>query len=136
MSCTAYALKDVESRLKSLPKTSGRLRIVNPFDPIVRDRKRLKSLFGYDYKIEIYVPASKRRYGYYVCPMLEGERFIGRIEVRADKERDSLHIRGWWLEEGIRQSSGRTQRLLAELNRLARLVEVSTVDPLPKLSVR
>jgi len=54
----AYAHADIEERLASLPKPSSRLRIVNPFDPVIRDRNRLQKLFGFDYRIEIFVPAA------------------------------------------------------------------------------
>ena len=75
-----FAPADIEARLETLPPPTSRLRIINPFDPVVRDRNRLKRLFGFDYRIEIFVPAAKRRFGYYVFPILEGDRFVGRIE--------------------------------------------------------
>lgn len=130
----AFAFNDIESTLASLPTATGRLRVVNPFDPITRDRNRLKRLFGFDYRIEIYVPARQRQYGYYVCPILEGNRFIGRIDVRRDADNNCLNIRKWWLEPGIRATKGRTSRLQAELNRLARLAEVSRALTLPGVS--
>ncbi|MEL6216279.1 MAG: crosslink repair DNA glycosylase YcaQ family protein, partial [Pseudomonadota bacterium] len=76
--CIAPA--DIEARLQQLPSpTTGRLRILNPFDPLVRDRTRLARLFGFEYRVEMFVPANKRRWGYYVYPLLEGDRFVGRI---------------------------------------------------------
>lgn len=128
---SAFAFKDLEAVLEKLTDSTGRVRIVNPFDPVVRDRARLKQLFGFDYRIEIYVPAAKRRYGYYVFPVLEGDRFIGRIDTRADKNLECLKIRAWWIEHGIKPSAGRASRLASELNRLARLAEVSYVENLP-----
>ncbi|MEL6963976.1 MAG: crosslink repair DNA glycosylase YcaQ family protein [Pseudomonadota bacterium] len=118
---------DIESRIAALPDVSSRLRIVNPFDPTVRDRNRLGRLFGFDFRIEIFVPAAKRRFGYYVFPILEGERFVGRIELRAERCDGSLHVIGFWPEAGIRFGSGRRDRLHAELSRLSRFVGTSKI---------
>ena len=128
----AFAFKDLEAVLERLPDASGRVRIVNPFDPVVRDRARLTQLFGFDYRIEIYVPAAKRRYGYYVFPVLEGDKFIGRIDTRADRQKECLKVRAWWVEHGIKPGSGRANRLESELNRLARFVQVKNVEQLPE----
>jgi uncharacterized protein YcaQ len=118
---------DIEHRLQTLPAPTTRLRILNPFDPLVRDRTRLKRLFNFDYRIEIYVPAAKRRYGYYVFPMLEGDRFVGRIEVRAERVEGLLNVINLWWEPGVRMSAGRQEKLEAELTRLARFVGVERI---------
>jgi len=122
------APKDIDHRLATLPRPTNRLRIINPFDPIVRDRNRLKRLFGFDYRIEIFVPAAKRRYGYYVLPLLEGDRFVGRIEVRAERAKGTLDIIDLWPEPGVRFGVGREEKLDAELARLARFVGVTDVN--------
>lgn len=121
----AIAPADIESRLDQLGSPPPRARILNPFDPLVRDRARLRRLFGFEFRIEIYVPANKRRYGYYVFPVIEGTRFIGRIEVRANRDADRLEILGWWPEPGVQMSRSRIERVDAELVRLARLAAVS-----------
>ena len=109
--------------------------MLNPFDPLVRDRARLSHLFGFDYRIEIYVvPAAKRRYGYYVYPVLDGTRLVGRIEARARRERDRLCVEGWWPEPGSRPSATRARRIERELERFARLGGVGATDPLPAAS--
>ena len=116
------APRTVEARLATLPSPTSRLRIVNPFDPIMRDRNRLKRLFGFDYRIEIFVPAVKRRFGYYVLPLLEGDRFVGRIELRAERSEGKLHVLGFWPEAKTRFGVKRRQKLDAELSRLGRFV--------------
>ncbi len=118
----AFASLDIEDRLAALPSPTSRLRIINPFDPIARDRDRLSHLFGFDYRIEIFVPAAKRKYGYYVFPMLQGDRFIGRIEVRADRKKNMLNVENIWLEPGLRPAKDRVVKLDAELERMARFV--------------
>lgn len=95
-----------------------RIRVISPFDPLIRDRRRTGWLFGFSYTIEIFVPAAKRRYGYYVFPLLEGERFIGRVDMR---RRDGvLAVRAFWPEPGVRLGRGRMGRLEGELERTAR----------------
>jgi uncharacterized protein YcaQ len=65
-----------------------------PLDPLIWDRRLLRSLFGFDYTWEVYVPAAKRRYGYYVLPLLYGDRLVGRIEPRLERKTGTLHILG------------------------------------------
>lgn len=72
-----------------------------PLDPFVWDRGLLRDLFGFDYLWEVYVPAAKRRWGYYVLPMLFGDRLVGRIEPRRDKSSPDLRILGVWFQDGF-----------------------------------
>ena len=123
-----YALPDIELRLENVAAATSRLRIVNPFDPAVRDRNRLSSLFGFEYRIEIFVPAAKRKWGYYVYPLLEGDRFVGRIDVKADRKAQVLRVNQAWLEDGYKWTAGRVGRLHAELARMARLVGLTDVS--------
>ena len=127
---TALAPADIETRLAAAPALAPRLRLLSPFDPVVRDRARLTRLFAFDYRIEIFVPAEKRRWGYYVYPLLEGDRFVGRIEVRADRRAGMLAVQRLWAEPGLRWSAGRRGRLAGELARLARFVGVAEVTGL------
>jgi uncharacterized protein len=72
-----------------------------PLDPLAWDRQFLRSLFGFDYLWEVYVPAAKRRWGYYVLPLLYGDRFVGRIEPRIDRRTRTLRVLGLWWEDGF-----------------------------------
>ena len=72
-----------------------------PLDPLAWDRDFLRSLYGFDYIWEVYVPAAKRRWGYYVLPLLFGDRFVGRIEPRIDRKAGVLHVVGLWWEDGF-----------------------------------
>ena len=127
-----FAPNNLNKLLTSVPQPSTRLRIINPFDPVVRNRGRLKMLFGMDYRIEIYTPAAKRQYAYYVYPILEGDKMTARIDIKADRKSDTLDVRAWWLEPGVKPSTGRTQRLHSELKRLARFAGVEKISPIPK----
>ena len=119
---SAYAPEDIEQRLATARAATGRLRIMNPFDPLLRDRQRLQRLFGFEYRVEMFVPAAQRRWGYYVYPLLEGDRFVGRLEAKADRKAGSLSVSRLWGEPGVKWSEPRYARLEAELTRLARLV--------------
>ncbi len=123
----AYGAHDIENRLVNIENPTSRLRILNPFDPVVRDRTRLERLFGYDYRIEIFVPAEKRKWGYYVFPLLEADKFIGRIEAKADRQNSVINVLNVWVEPNVKWTRARAVKLDAELNRLARFVSISDV---------
>ena len=72
-----------------------------PLDPLVWDRDFLRRGYDFDYVWEVYVPAAKRRWGYYVLPILFGDRLVGRIEPRIDRKADTLRILGVWWEDGF-----------------------------------
>ena len=101
------------------PDPSPRLRILSPFDPALRDRKRAEFLFGFFYRIEVFVPEPKRTYGYYVFPVLEGDRLVGRIDVKAFRDEGALRVKAFWPEAGVRLTKSRLAKLEAELDRLA-----------------
>lgn len=122
-----YALPDVKTHLDNLLKVPDRIRILSPFDPVIRDRNRLQWLFNFDYRIEIYVPEEKRKYGYYVFPILEKDRLIGRIDMRAHRQDNELQVKRLWLEPGVKYSAAREARLESELIRQCRLGGVEKV---------
>ena len=124
----AYAPLEVLDRLNALPEPPPRIRALNPFDPLIRDRGRLERLFGFRYRIEVFVPAAKRQFGYYVFPLLEGDRFIGRLDMKHERQGDgALRVTGLWLEPKVKLSKGRRDRLEAELKRVARFVGATGV---------
>jgi len=114
-------------RLRDPPIPPDRLRILSPFDPALRDRKRAERLFGFRYRIEMFVPEARRRFGYYVFPILQGGSLVGRIDARADRRAGRLAVRAVWPEPGVRWGKGRQARLEAELHRLTRLAGVGRV---------
>jgi len=72
-----------------------------PLDPLLWDRRLLRQLWGFDYLWEVYTPQAKRRWGYYVLPILWGDRLVGRIEPRFDRAARRLDVLGLWLEPGV-----------------------------------
>lgn len=99
------------------PAPVPRLRILSPFDPALRDRKRAERLFGFHYRIEIFVPAAQRKYGYYVFPVLEGDRIIGRVDMK--RTGGALIVRAFWPEPEVRLGAGRLRALDQEFRRAA-----------------
>ncbi len=86
--------------------------ILAPLDNLLWDRRLVEALFDFHYRWEVYKPASERRYGYYVLPVLYGDRFVARFEPGRDKVGRALVIKNWWWEVGINPSP----KMLAELN--------------------
>jgi uncharacterized protein len=123
----AFAFRGLETDPDAWDQPPSRVRVLSPFDPLLRDRNRTERLFGFRYRIEIFVPEAKREYGYYVFPLLEGDRLIGRIDMKADRKAGLLNVRRLWWEKGVRPSAGRLEKLDAELARVARFAGVEEV---------
>ncbi|MHA1158402.1 MAG: winged helix-turn-helix domain-containing protein [Alphaproteobacteria bacterium] len=123
----AFARPDLPDLARAAPPAPSRVRILSPFDPALRDRKRTARLFGFDYRIEVFVPAAKRQYGYYVFPILERDRLIGRIDMKRDRDSGTLNVTGLWLEPGVKRSRQRMAKLDAELDRYRRFAGCTAV---------
>jgi len=96
-----YSLAEERPLLEATASRSRRspaLTFLAPLDSLVWDRRLLRELFGFDYTWEVYVPAAKRRHGYYVLPLLFGDRIVGRIEPRLDRRTGALAVVGVWFE--------------------------------------
>jgi len=118
----AFALPDWEERAAAAAEAPARLRLLSPFDPILRDRRRTQRLFAFDYRLEVFVPAPARKHGYYVLPILEGDRLVGRVDPKLDRKASRLEIRRVWWEPGVRTGAARRAGLEAAVARLARTV--------------
>ncbi len=93
--------------------------ILSPFDPLVSDRGRARDLFDFDYTIECYTPAPKRKHGYFVLPILHQERLIGRLDAKAWRKEGRLQVISLYLEPGVRVSAGLTKALAKTLRAYA-----------------
>jgi uncharacterized protein YcaQ len=87
--------------LEAPPNPPPSVAFVPPFDPIVWDRRLLGSLFDFEYVWELFVPPAKRRWGWYVLPVVFRDRFVGRIEPRIDRDKARVDVLGVWWEDGF-----------------------------------
>jgi uncharacterized protein YcaQ len=124
----SFASLDIEDRVNNLKKQNSNIQIINPFDPAIRDRIRLKSIFDFDYKIEIFVPKEKRVWGYYVYPILLGNKFIGRIELQANRKTKQLNILNFWKEKGTLWNDTKEKKLQIELSSFASLIGIENIN--------
>jgi hypothetical protein len=110
-----------------LPRRLDACAVLSPFDPVVWHRPRTERLFGFHYRIEIYTPAAKRRFGYYVLPVLLGDRLVGRVDLKADRARRVLSVPGAFVEEGV-ERSGVVEPLARELERMAAWLDLDRIE--------
>lgn len=89
-----------------------RASILAPLDNLLWDRRLVNALFGFDYRWEVYKPLGERRYGYYVLPVLYGDRFVARFEPGRDRKNGAVRIKQWWWEPGVTPSQGMQSDLL------------------------
>lgn len=100
----------------SVPRSIPGRALLSPFDPVVWNRDRAERLFGFRYRIEIYVPEPRREFGYYVYPFLLDGELVGRVDLKAHRDRGALEARASWVEDG--RDPERVGRELAEELRL------------------
>jgi hypothetical protein len=104
-----------------------RVHILSPFDNLVIRRGRLRELFGFDYTLECYVPAAKRRYGYFCLPLLRGDRFIGRLDAKAERKQRVLVVKKMHFEPDLGDPAALLPALTAELHAFAAFNGCETV---------
>lgn len=97
------------------PVPAARTTFLSPFDRLIHDRVRTEALWGFNYRLEMYVPKAKRQYGYYVLPILRGDRIVGRIDPVWDRKAKELTVNGTWWEDGVKPVS--LAKPLRELSR-------------------
>ena len=106
---------------------AGRTVLLSPLDRLVFDRKRLAELFGWEYQLEMYKPAAKRRWGYWALPVLDGDRFVGKLDCTADVERGVLRVDA--LHRDVPFDRGLQQRVDREVAALARWLDLEVTGP-------
>jgi uncharacterized protein YcaQ len=128
-----YVLREEVSLLASPPEPTTSVAFLAPLDPFMWDRELLRPLFGFDYIWEVYVPEAKRRWGYYVLPILYRDRLVGRIEPRIDRAGGRVQILNVWWEDGFdpRRADGFVDAMRAALRAYLAFAGATRVDWAP-----
>jgi uncharacterized protein len=104
---------------------AGRTALLSPFDRLIHDRTRTEELFDFEYTLEMYKPAAKRRWGYFALPILHGDRLVGKLDATADRKASVLRVNA--IHEDVKFSRAITKGVQAELEDLARWLGLETL---------
>ena len=130
-----FVLPEEVELLASPPEAPPAVAFLAPLDPLMWDRELLRPLYGFDYVWEVYVPEAKRRWGYYVLPVMFGERIVGRIEPRIDRAAGRVQMLGAWWEDGFdpRRAEGFVEAMRASLHDYLGFAQARRIDWAPHL---
>jgi uncharacterized protein YcaQ len=109
---------------RAAPRTAV---LLSPFDNLLWDRPFARRILGFDHLIEVYKPAPQRLYGYYVLPLLRGDRIVGRTDLKSERKEGRLVVRAFHREDGVRKSGALDDALDRALARLARSIGLEEV---------
>ena len=123
-----YALADKPALISEPKATAPFLHLLSPFDNLIIQRERIKNIFDFDYTIECYVPEARRRYGYFVLPILWNGNLVGRFDPKADKENKTLIIKNLFFEPHFMDTDALLPALSEKLIELARFNQCKRVE--------
>jgi uncharacterized protein YcaQ len=132
-----FVLRAEVDLLEHPPEPQPSVAFLPPFDPLVWDRRLLGSLFEFEYVWELFVPPAKRRWGWYVLPILFGDRFVGRIEPRIDRAGGRVQVLGLWWEDGFapRRTEGFVDAMRDALRAYLRFGFATRIEWAPELTM-
>jgi uncharacterized protein YcaQ len=127
---TYYSLKEDAARLEDIDDDFDfeDVQLLIYFDNFMWNRERIQRLFGFESKLEIYVPETERVYGYYHLPVLYGDRIVARLEPKMDRKEDKLLIRGYWTEPGFSETEDYRNKLERNLEDFAAFHGTKTIE--------
>ena len=105
---------------------SGRAALLSPFDRLIHDRKRTVELFEFDYQLEMYKPAAKRRWGYFALPILHGDRLVGKVDATSDRKASVLRVHA--IHEDVKFTRANAKGVQAEIEDLASWLELDAIE--------
>jgi uncharacterized protein len=123
-----YAFEEVINSAAKIRSKSKQLFLLSPFDNLIIQRERVKNIFDFDYTIECYVPEPKRKYGYFVLPILWGNDFVGRLDPKADRKSKTLIIKNIFFEEGFNSFDELLPNLAAQISAMAKFNDCEKID--------
>ena len=106
---------------------SGRAALLSPFDRLIHDRKRTVELFEFDYQLEMYKPAAKRRWGYFALPVLYGDRLVGKLDATADRKAGVFRVSA--IHQDVPFDKAMTAAVAHEVKDLAHWLELDLITP-------
>jgi uncharacterized protein YcaQ len=130
-----FVYKDEVGLLEAPPDPPVSVAFLPPFDPLVWDRPLLGSLFHFDYVWDLFLPPAKRRFGWYVLPILFRDRFVGRIEPKIDRAAERVNVLGLWWEDGFapHRSEGFVDAMRDALRAYLRFADARRIEWSPHL---
>jgi uncharacterized protein YcaQ len=123
-----YALPGLSSRIARLADAPAGMRLLCPFDPVLRDRARARRLFDFDFRFEGFVPAARRTHGYYVMAILEGDRFVGKADPKFDRASGTLTVKRVWWEPEVKLTRKRQSAFAEAVEKLAGWIGAKRVE--------
>ena len=123
-----YALAGAVENPNSLYPVKSQVFLLSPFDNLIAKRDRIKRLFGFDYKLECYLPATKRDFGYYALPILWGEELVGKLDPKADRKRKTLIIQNLIFEPDFNTFEGFLPAFADKITAFAHFSECDKVE--------
>ncbi|MBL7128236.1 MAG: YcaQ family DNA glycosylase [Ignavibacteria bacterium] len=123
-----YAFSEVMEKSIRVKRKNSALHLLSPFDNLIIQRDRIKRLFDFDYALECYVPKGKRKLGYFVLPILWGDKFVGRLDSKADRKKKVLAIKSLGFEKGFKDFEKLLPPLTDKLKDFARFNKCESIE--------
>ncbi|MBT3273101.1 MAG: hypothetical protein HN368_08115, partial [Spirochaetales bacterium] len=117
-------------------RVAAKASIIAPLDNLLWDRKMIRALFNFDYVWEVYKPVGKRRFGYYVLPVLYGDRFIARFEPGRNRETGNIIIKNWWWEDDVKTSNGMQKAIKSCFIRFRKIIGANGIESTSEIEDR